>query len=308
METKKIKKKMINKDLVTKAEKMFKKNKSEIVLLILKAPSKSFTLNTIVSNYDVAIRQKNFLEKNGHIIHICYKSKGDKHTAAYLSDFNNNICITYGINRTIELHNKHLRYTGNKKAMSKNSDKEKSGYMGFAFHYPSGSYIGTRLYDNLNDATNHIEKRSSIDKQSVDIIDSSRLHNGKFRFSSERYEKAHRIKHVKRFKLIERFGQEEATIILETIKNIKDDKPVKIESIKDDRLRDIVSNVTEKIKETPIDIINDKIDMVEMEKKMSKIEKSKELTNEANNNMETSKEIIKILTEISNKTDSTKQA
>lgn len=311
-----VKKQIKNKKLISNTQKILK-NDNEIVLITLKLPFKSFQLHSIMKNYENAKKQKKILESKGYIVHLCFKSKGNKHTAAYLNDFGNSICISYGINRTLEVHNKYLRSMGNKILQTK-INKEKSGYIGFAFHYPSGVYVSTQLYDSYNNALSHISKRSGIDNDSIDIIDSSRLYNGKFRFSHKKYEDLYRIKHVKKSKLEERVGQEEAAVILNTIEeqrknnHNKKEQPIKINSIEtltenidEDKTIRLLKHVINKMQETQLYILNNEKEIENLEKSLalSKIEKAKKLSNKANNSAIVAQELIKILLDINNVKD-----
>lgn len=311
-----INKKLKNKKIMSDIQNIINTDNNEIVLLTLKKPLRSFKLHCIIKNYNDAKRQKKILENNGYIVHMCFKTKGNKHTATYLNDFGNSIYITHGINRTIETNNKYLRERNIKLLKSKNN-KEKSGYIGFGFSYPTGCFVSTYLYDSYKDAKSHIYKRYGVDKNSIDIIDSSRLHNGKFKFAQNKYDNMFRIKHIKRIKLEERVGIKEASIILNTLKTKQEKEkqqqkvvnPIKEElkldiDIDNNKIIKLLEHVVDKMQETQLYIIENEKEVFDAKVgniiTKEKIEKARNSNNKINNSITVAQELIKILLDVSN--------
>lgn len=208
---------LINKGLVRKAEEMFK-GKYEIAIISL-APARrmTFELETIVKNMDEALAIKKSLENEGKAVRLLLKSKGNKYKATYLSDFKHTICLSQGLNRALEANIVQLRNKLNpRKNQRTDYSLEMTGYMGFGFNQAQSVYVCTRLYETKAEAHHYITKRYGVDKDSVEILEVSRLADGSFRFSKTAYEQMKRIKNVKLSKLVEKFG-EEAYIIMEEI-------------------------------------------------------------------------------------------
>ena len=209
---------LINKGLVKQAEQIFK-GKYEIAILALKPGKRvSFELAAIEKDLESALETKKQLDDKAFMTRLLLKSKGNKYKATYLSDFNDVVCLTKGLNRTLEINIKQLRdKLSPRKNARKNYNLEMTGYMGFGYSQANCLYVCTRLYDTIDEAAQHINKRYSIDLDTVEILDVSRLSDGSFRFSKATYDNMKRLKHVKLSKLIDKFGREEAYAMMEEL-------------------------------------------------------------------------------------------
>lgn len=311
-----VKKQLNNKAIVTKGEKILE-GKNEIAIIVLKPGKKiSFDLHSIEKDVVKAKKTQEKLKTKGYMSRLCLKSIGDKHKAVYLSDFGDCVCLSYGINRTLELNIRQLRDKLGTVTLKRKLSKEKSGYMGFAFHHPSSSYVCTRLYDTQEEALHFISKRYGVDLDSIEIIDLSRLINGSFRFSNKKYEEYNRLKQVKKHKLIEKFGHKEAMAILKSLEEQRAEIEASRQRAKELIKETEINTETVKIIEDPkiemnyqyleklLDIIKDiQLDTLNSSKEILELEKtsderyinllnSKKYSNSANNNSLKAQEII----------------
>ena len=207
-----------NKGLVRKGSELFKGN-YEIAVIALKTGARnSFELVSIEKSLNDANELKQSLQGQGKAVRLLLKSKGNRYKAAYLSDFGGTICLSQGINRTLEINIKQLR---DKLSPRKNARKdyslEKSGFMGFGYNQSNSVFVCTRLYDTKEEASEYINKRYGVDKDTIEILDVSRKADGSFSFSKAAYDKMRRIKYVKLSKLIDKFGKEEAYAIMDEL-------------------------------------------------------------------------------------------
>lgn len=209
---------LTNKGLIKQAEQIFK-GKYEVAILALKPGKRvSFELAAVEKDLESALETKKQLDDKAFMTRLLLKSKGNKYKATYLSDFNNVVCLTKGLNRTLEINIKQLRdKLSPRKNARKNYNLEMTGYMGFGYSKANCLYVCTRLYDTIDEAAQHINKRYSIDLDTVEVLDVSRLSDGSFRFSRASYNNMNRLKHVKLSKLIDKFGREEAYAMMEEL-------------------------------------------------------------------------------------------
>lgn len=199
-----------NKNLKRKTDKIME-GKYEFAIIILKPGKKnSFDLHSIEKNIEKAIEIRKDLQAKGYLVRIVKKSKGgNKHNSAYLTEFSSTeFTVTIGINRTLEVNIAQLRRKLNPYYSATKHNREGSGYIAFAYHKPSTSFVSTRLYETEKEAIEFISKRWGVDLDTIETIDTSRLIDGSFRFSKKEYEQYNRIKGVKQHKLIARFGNE----------------------------------------------------------------------------------------------------
>lgn len=319
----KIKKAAItNKELNNKTNKIMQ-GKYELAVIVLKPGKKSsFDLYSIEKNMEKAIEIRKKLQLKGYLVRIVKKSKGgNKHNSAYLSEFSSKkIAITIGINRTLEANIIDLRNKLNPSFSSVKTNKEKSGYMAFAYHKPTTSFVSTRLYDTEKEAIEFISKRWGVDLDTIETIDTSRLINGSFRFSKKEYEKYNRVKGVKQHKLIDKFGKQEALAMIDLLEQKRQElyeskqkaldlieevvgKDTDREIIEDPIIQknyDYLNRLIEKVRNIQANINKSNNEILEYESSAkginNKLVNAKDFSNRANNNaLEAQKLLEKIL-------------
>lgn len=283
---------LTNKGLVKQAEQIFK-GKYEIAILALKPGKRvSFELAAIEKDLESALETKKQLDDKAFMTRLLLKSKGNKYKATYLSDFNDVVCLTKGLNRTLEINIKQLRdKLSPRKNARKNYNLEMTGYMGFGYSQANCLYVCTRLYDTIDEAAQHINKRYSIDLDTVEILDVSRLSDGSFRFSKASYDNMKRLKHVKLSKLIDKFGREEAYAMMEELEQQRQEiynetetakklaKTVGKELIVDEYAEltfSYIDNALKAIKEAQKEITKGNLELLEIEDALNSVTNIKE--------------------------------
>lgn len=283
---------LTNKGLVKQAEQIFK-GKYEIAILALKPGKRvSFELAAVEKDLESALETKKQLDDKAFMTRLLLKSKGNKYKATYLSDFNDVVCLTKGLNRTLEINIKQLRdKLSPRKNARKNYNLEMTGYMGFGYSQANCLYVCTRLYDTIDEAAQHINKRYSIDLDTVEILDVSRLSDGSFRFSKATYDNMKRLKHVKLSKLIDKFGREEAYAMMEELEQQRQEiynetetakklaKTVGKELIVDEYAEltfSYIDNALKAIKEAQKEITKGNLELLEIEDALNSVTNIKE--------------------------------
>lgn len=283
---------LTNKGLVKQAEQIFK-GKYEIAILALKPGKRvSFELAAVEKDLESALETKKQLDDKAFMTRLLLKSKGNKYKATYLSDFNDVVCLTKGLNRTLEINIKQLRdKLSPRKNARKNYNLEMTGYMGFGYSQANCLYVCTRLYDTIDEAAQHINKRYSIDLDTVEILDVSRLSDGSFRFSKTSYDNMNRLKHVKLSKLIDKFGREEAYAMMEELEQQRQEiynetetakklaKTVGKELIVDEYAEltfSYIDNALKAIKEAQKEITKGNLELLEIEDTLNSVTNIKE--------------------------------
>lgn len=283
---------LTNKGLVKQAEQIFK-GKYEIAILALKPGKRvSFELAAVEKDLESALETKKQLDDKAFMTRLLLKSKGNKYKATYLSDFNDVVCLTKGLNRTLEVNIKQLRdKLSPRKNARKNYSLEMTGYIGFGYSQANCLYVCTRLYDTIDEAAEHINKRYSVDLDTVEILDVSRLSDGSFRFSKASYDNMNRLKHVKLSKLIDKFGREEAYAMMEELEQQRQEiydetetakklaKTVGKELIIDEHAEitfSYIDNALKAIKEAQKEITKGNLELLEIEDALNSVTNIKE--------------------------------
>lgn len=283
---------LTNKGLVKQAEQIFK-GKYEIAILALKPGKRvSFELAAVEKDLESALETKKQLDDKAFMTRLLLKSKGNKYKATYLSDFNDVVCLTKGLNRTLEINIKQLRdKLSPRKNARKNYNLEMTGYMGFGYSQANCLYVCTRLYDTIDEAAQHINKRYSIDLDTVEVLDVSRLSDGSFRFSKASYDNMKRLKHVKLSKLIDKFGRDEAYAMMEELEQQRQEiynetetakklaKTVGKELIIDEYAEltfSYIDNALKAIKEAQKEITRGNLELLEIEDALNSVTNIKE--------------------------------
>lgn len=283
---------LTNKGLVKQAEQIFK-GKYEIAILALKPGKRvSFELAAVEKDLESALETKKQLDDKAFMTRLLLKSKGNKYKATYLSDFNDVVCLTKGLNRTLEVNIKQLRdKLSPRKNARKNYSLEMTGYIGFGYSKANCLYVCTRLYDTIDEAAEHINKRYSVDLDTIEILDVSRLSDGSFRFSKASYDNMNRLKHVKLSKLIDKFGREEAYAMMEELEQQRQEiydetetakklaKTIDKELIIDEHAEitfSYIDNALKAIKEAQKEITKGNLELLEIEDALNSVTNIKE--------------------------------